>query len=87
VVGHRLARCHLLRHEPDDRRRDPQHRRSARHQHLHRLVQSLAHSALRPALWRHRRRRGAPPPPDIDPRYQRRYNQPTCGKPPLLPCY
>jgi hypothetical protein len=30
---------------------------------------------------------GAPPPPDIDPRYQQRYNQPTCGKPPLLPCY
>ena len=38
----------------------------------------------------------APPPPDIDPRYQRYYNQPaynqpynqpTCGKPPLLPCY
>ena len=29
----------------------------------------------------------APPPPDIDPRYQQRYNQPTCGKPPLLPCY
>jgi hypothetical protein len=30
---------------------------------------------------------GAPPPPDIDPRNQQRYNQPTCGKPPLLPCY
>jgi hypothetical protein len=30
---------------------------------------------------------GAPPPPDIDPRYQQRFNQPTCGKPPLLPCY
>ena len=30
---------------------------------------------------------GAPPPPDIDPRYQQRYNAPTCGKPPLLPCY
>jgi hypothetical protein len=30
---------------------------------------------------------GAPPPPDIDPRSQQRYNQPTCGKPPLLPCY
>jgi hypothetical protein len=30
---------------------------------------------------------GGPPPPDIDPRYQQRYNQPTCGKPPLLPCY
>jgi hypothetical protein len=30
---------------------------------------------------------GAPPPPDIDPRYQQRYNTPTCGKPPLLPCY
>jgi hypothetical protein len=30
---------------------------------------------------------GAPPPPDVDPRYQQRYNQPTCGKPPLLPCY
>ncbi|MGH6950092.1 MAG: hypothetical protein ACREUF_05825, partial [Solimonas sp.] len=30
---------------------------------------------------------GAPPPPDIDPRYQRSFNQPTCGKPPLLPCY
>ncbi len=30
---------------------------------------------------------GAPPPPDIDPRYQQRYNQPSCGKPPLLPCY
>ena len=30
---------------------------------------------------------GAPPPPDIDPRYQQRYNQPTCGRPPLLPCY
>jgi hypothetical protein len=29
----------------------------------------------------------APPPPDIDPRYNQRYNQPTCGKPPLLPCY
>jgi hypothetical protein len=43
----------------------------------------------------------APPPPDIDPRYQQNYNQqnysqpaytqpynqPTCGKPPLLPCY
>ena len=38
----------------------------------------------------------APPPPDLDPRYQRYYNQPaynqpynqpTCGKPPLLPCY
>ena len=29
----------------------------------------------------------APPPPDIDPRYQQRYNAPTCGKPPLLPCY
>ena len=25
---------------------------------------------------------GAPPPPDIDPRYQQRYNAPTCGKPP-----
>ncbi|WP_439613404.1 hypothetical protein [Reyranella sp.] len=30
---------------------------------------------------------GAPPPPDIDPRYQQRYNAPSCGKPPLLPCY
>jgi hypothetical protein len=30
---------------------------------------------------------GAPPPPDIDPRYQQRFNAPTCGKPPLLPCY
>ena len=30
---------------------------------------------------------GAPPPPDIDPRYQQRFNTPTCGKPPLLPCY
>lgn len=30
---------------------------------------------------------GAPPPPDIDPRYQQRYNAPTCGAPPLLPCY
>ncbi|MFZ5779926.1 MAG: hypothetical protein ACOY4R_06925 [Pseudomonadota bacterium] len=30
---------------------------------------------------------GAPPPPDIDPRYQQRFNQPTCGAPPLLPCY
>ena len=30
---------------------------------------------------------GAPPPPDIDPRYQQNFNQPTCGKPPLLPCY
>ena len=30
---------------------------------------------------------GAPPPPDIDPRYQQQYNQPTCGRPPLLPCY
>ena len=30
---------------------------------------------------------GAPPPPDIDPRYQQRYNQPSCGRPPLLPCY
>lgn len=29
----------------------------------------------------------APPPPDIDPRYQQRYNAPTCGAPPLLPCY
>ena len=25
---------------------------------------------------------GAPPPPDIDPRYQQRFNSPTCGKPP-----
>ncbi|WP_422002427.1 hypothetical protein [Reyranella sp.] len=30
---------------------------------------------------------GAPPPPDIDPRYQQQFNRPTCGKPPLLPCY
>ena len=30
---------------------------------------------------------GAPPPPELDPRYQQRYNQPTCGAPPLLPCY
>lgn len=30
---------------------------------------------------------GAPPPPDIDPRYQQNFNAPTCGKPPLLPCY
>lgn len=30
---------------------------------------------------------GAPPPPDVDPRYQRNFNAPTCGKPPLLPCY
>lgn len=30
---------------------------------------------------------GAPPPPDVDPRYQPSYNAPTCGKPPLLPCY
>jgi len=30
---------------------------------------------------------GAPPPPELDPRIQQRYNQPTCGKPPLLPCY
>ena len=30
---------------------------------------------------------GGPPPPEIDPRYQQRFNQPTCGKPPLLPCY
>jgi hypothetical protein len=30
---------------------------------------------------------GAPPPPDIDPRYQQRYNAPSCGAPPLLPCY
>jgi hypothetical protein len=29
----------------------------------------------------------AMPPPDIDPRYQQRYNAPTCGAPPLLPCY
>src|SRR5260370_19228085 len=29
----------------------------------------------------------APPPPHIDPRYHQRYNAPTCGKPPLLPCY
>ena len=30
---------------------------------------------------------GAPPPPDIDARYQQNFNAPTCGKPPLLPCY
>lgn len=30
---------------------------------------------------------GAPPPPDIDPRYQQRYNAPSCGAPPLMPCY
>jgi hypothetical protein len=30
---------------------------------------------------------GAPPPPDVDPRYQQNFNTPTCGKPPLLPCY
>lgn len=30
---------------------------------------------------------GAPPPPDLDPRYQQNFNTPTCGKPPLLPCY
>lgn len=30
---------------------------------------------------------GAPPPPELDPRIQQRYNQPTCGRPPLLPCY
>ena len=30
---------------------------------------------------------GAPPPPPVDPRYQQNFNQPTCGKPPLLPCY
>ena len=30
---------------------------------------------------------GAPPPPDIDPRYRKSFNQPTCGAPPLLPCY
>ena len=30
---------------------------------------------------------GAPPPPDIDPRYNQRFNTPTCGKPPLVPCY
>jgi len=30
---------------------------------------------------------GAPPPPDVDPRYQQNFNAPTCGKPPLLPCY
>jgi hypothetical protein len=30
---------------------------------------------------------GGPPPPDIDPRYQQRYNAPPCGKPPLMPCY
>ena len=29
----------------------------------------------------------APPPPDIDPHYQQRYNAPSCGAPPLLPCY
>jgi hypothetical protein len=29
----------------------------------------------------------AMPPPDIDPRYQQRYNAPSCGAPPLLPCY
>ena len=40
-----------------------------------------------PATELRHRRAGAPPPPDIDPRYQQRYNQPTCGKPPLLPCY
>jgi hypothetical protein len=30
---------------------------------------------------------GGPPPPDIDPRYNQRYNAPACGKPPLMPCY
>ncbi len=30
---------------------------------------------------------GAPPPPELDPRYQQQYNRPTCGRPPLLPCY
>ncbi len=36
-------RLQLLRHEPDHRRRDAGHRRSARHQHVQRLVQPLAH--------------------------------------------
>ena len=88
MVGPRLQRLHLLRPEPDDRRHHAQHRRSARHQHLHRLVQSLAHRSLRSAASRTTAQAaGAPPPPDIDPRYQQRYNAPTCGKPPLLPCY
>jgi hypothetical protein len=43
----RVQRFHLLWPEPDDGRTDAQHRRSARHQHLQRLVQPLAHPALR----------------------------------------
>ena len=30
---------------------------------------------------------GAPAPPDVGPRDQQRYNAPSCGAPPLLPCY
>ena len=30
---------------------------------------------------------GAPPPPDVAPQYRRSFTQPTCGAPPLLPCY
>ena len=87
VVGSRLERVHLLRPEPDDRRHHAQHRRPERHQHLHRLVQSLAHRPYVPPPTNYGPAPGAPPPPDIDPRYQQRFNAPTCGKPPLLPCY
>jgi hypothetical protein len=41
----------------------------------------------RPTYNNYERSIGAPPPPDIDPRYRQNYNAPTCGKPPLLPCY
>ena len=61
VVRRGLQRLQLLRHEPDHRRRDARHRRSARHQHVQRLVQPLAHPSLRAAAarLRHRGRRAA----------------------------
>ena len=88
VVGRGLQRLQLLRHQPDHRRRDARHRRSARHQHVQRLVEPLAHPSLRAAAARAtaprsaRRRR-----PSSIRAIQQRYNQPTCGRPPLLPCY
>ena len=68
----------------------PGHRRSRRHQHVQRLVPIPRRRSPVNRQWNgggYNSGAGAPPPPDIDPRYQQRYNAPSCGKPPLLPCY
>ena len=87
LVRRRLQRLQLLRHEPDHRRRDARHRQPHDTSTFSGWSNPSPTHPYVPPPRDYGTAVGAPPPPELDPRIQQRYNQPTCGRPPLLPCY